>query len=167
MDAKKLEIFNNIVLLSNKKISRNILHIDNTESVIKHLRQNRLLISQGKKSRLKWETKFRIVICFSDLYLIELATLIKSKIFFEKNARYDISIMESKDFYMNIPHDIKLVVFIGKIDSRYISFCLHQEIFLINVVLSTFYNKTDVYNLPFKIDNLSALVWILLFYKNI
>lgn len=163
MNAKKLEIFNNIVLLSNKNVSQNILYINDIESTIKYLRQNRLLLSQIKKDRLK----SRFIICFSDSYLVELAILIKSKLFFEKRIHYEVNIMESKDFYMNVPNDIKLVVFIGKLDPKYISFCLSHKILLINVVSSKFYNKLNIYNLPFNINELSTLIWILLFYKNI
>lgn len=165
MDVKKLKLFNNIILLSNKNVNKDIMHLGNTELLLKYLRQNLLLVSEIKKNRFKF--KPRVVICFSDSYLMELATLIKTEIFIEKKAYYQVSVMESKDFYMNVPQDTKLVVFVGKVDSKYMSFCLLQKIFLINVVFPKLYDKTNIYNLPFRLDHLSALIWVLLLYRNI
>jgi hypothetical protein len=169
MNLKKLEIFNNIVLLSDKKIDKSAVFINNVESTIKYLRQNRIMVSQLKKNHLKFHLKIkpRIILCFSDPYLAELAILVKSEIFFEKNNEYQITVMESKDFYMTIPKDIKLVVFLGNLNPKYVSFCLSHKILLINLVSLKHCNKASVYNLPFEINNLSSLIWMLLFYKNI
>lgn len=165
MQIKKLEIFNNIILLSNKKINKDILHLDNGEIVLSYLRQNALLLSNAQTDDRG--LKSRIVICISDPYLTELATLVKEELFEFQKDRYQINILESKDFYMEIPKDVKLVIFVGQVENKYARYCLAHDILLINVVSPKFCDKSNVYYLPFKIDNLSSLIWLLLFYKNI
>ncbi len=173
MEFKKLELFNSIVLLSNKKINKDILRLDNVELVLNHLRQNALLISQAKKKLVKW-SKSRVVICISDPYLTDLAIFVKQQLF-DLNLEvsdvykldYEINIMESKDFYMKIPQDVKMVIFIGELEKKYIRYCLANEILLVSVFSSVaIINKRDVYYLPIQIDNLAVLIWFLLLLKN-
>lgn len=165
MQIKKLEIFNNIILLSNKKIHKDVLRLNNSELMLSYLRQNTFLMEEVKKDG-RW-FKSRILICVSDPYLTELAILIKKELFEIQNEKYEINVIESKDFYMEVPRDVKLVIFIGKIEAKMATYCLANEILLLNVISIKFSNRNGVYYLPFQIDNLSALIWILLFYKNI
>jgi len=171
MEFKKLELFNNIVLLSNKKINKDTLRLDNVQLAVSNLRQNALLISQSKNEFDKWS---RVVLCFSDPYLADLAIFIKQQLLEDdsevSNAcklDYEINIMESKDFYMKTLRDVRMVVFLGKLEKKCLRYCLANDILLVSVSSSVeVMDKGDVYYYPLEIDKLASLIWLLLFFKN-
>jgi len=168
MAIKKLELFQNICLITDKVMIKDTLHLGNLEVFLSFLHQHCLLLEEAKQENYKNPSRSKIVISISDPYLAELGTLIKDELFFiEQEIDAKIVVIESKEFFMAKVDEVGLVIFVGEVEKKYAQYCLANNILLLSVVSSGYFNKSNVYRMPFNVNDLATLIWFFLFTKNI